>query len=445
MRNKSINNRLYEDLLDDMEARSTSVSKRIVDDADENDVRHDVDDATYFNYTFFIESSDMMKKYWTAIKNPDEAIETMKKLNDDIYHICQGTRAIEDWSDMVFYAVPSDYRKFFEGKYRSPYIIDSNTTEYLCSNRYRFSIKSHFTNIRELFRFLMIIWHAFAYPATAFYVEFVASWKNKKWGWQENEDWPVPTNVNVDMHNLSRFINNDGFWNSNLSPKISQACGFIQTTFEIANVFFLDREELIKQFDRICTFRFNEPFRLRLMNNELSTTLKYQICRDVFSEEGSKIKEKLMSAKMTFKKFVLEKKNRQNIEPRYRVEPMWPGTIENKSVLCPMNGNKDIYTEKFFEREFHFNNFRCLVDKRQGRLWFYVYLGAFVEEEMKCALLMLDVLLIKTSDPNNSFNISQSRDLLEFVNALFDDCLSKEDIDEAVKEVCFTISENTIL
>ena len=93
MRNKSINNRLYEDLLDDMEARSTSVSKRIVDDTDENDVRHDVDDATYFNYTFFI-----------------EAIETMKKLNDDIYHICQGTRAIEDWSDMVFYAVPSDYR-----------------------------------------------------------------------------------------------------------------------------------------------------------------------------------------------------------------------------------------------------------------------------------------------------------------------------------------------
>ena len=110
MRNKSINNRLFEDLLDDMEARSTSVSKRIVDDADENDVRHDVDDATYFNYTFFIESSDMMKKYWTAIKKPDEAIETMKKLNDDIYHICQGTRAIEDWSDMVFYAVPSDYR-----------------------------------------------------------------------------------------------------------------------------------------------------------------------------------------------------------------------------------------------------------------------------------------------------------------------------------------------
>jgi hypothetical protein len=84
----------------------------------------------------------------------------------------------------------------------------------------------------------------------------------------------------------------------------------------------------------------------------------------VFSEEGSKIKEKLMSAKMTFKKFVLEKKNRPYIEPRYRVEPMWSGTIENKSVLCPMNGNKDIYTEKFFEREFHFNNFRCLVDKR---------------------------------------------------------------------------------
>ena len=129
-------------------------------------------------------------------------------------------------------------------------------------------------------------------------------------------------------------------------------------------MFFLDREELIKQFDRICTFRFNEPFRLRLMNNELNTTLKYQICKDVFSEEGSKIKEKLMSAKMTFKKFVLEKKNRPYIEPRYRVEPMWSGTIENKSVLCPMNGNKDIYTEKFFEREFHFNNFRCLVDKR---------------------------------------------------------------------------------
>jgi hypothetical protein len=128
---------------------------------------------------------------------------------------------------MVFYAVPSDYREFFEGKYRSPYIIDSNTTDYLCSNRYRFSIKSHFANIREVFRFLMIIWHAFAKPATAFYVEFVASWKNKKWGWQEHEDWPVPTNVNVDLHNLSRFINNDGFWNSNLSPKISQACSFV--------------------------------------------------------------------------------------------------------------------------------------------------------------------------------------------------------------------------
>ena len=38
MRNKTINNRLFEDLLDDMEARSTSVSKRIVDDADENEV-----------------------------------------------------------------------------------------------------------------------------------------------------------------------------------------------------------------------------------------------------------------------------------------------------------------------------------------------------------------------------------------------------------------------
>ena len=87
MRNKTINNRLFEDLLDDMEARSTSVSKRIVDDADENEVRHDVDDATYFNYTFFIESS-YMEKYRMAIKNPDEAIETMKKLNDDIYYIC---------------------------------------------------------------------------------------------------------------------------------------------------------------------------------------------------------------------------------------------------------------------------------------------------------------------------------------------------------------------
>ena len=87
MRNKTINNRLFEDLLDDMEARSTSVSKRIVDDADENSVRHDVDDATYFNYTFFIESS-YMEKYRMAIKNPDEAIEGMKKLNDDIYYIC---------------------------------------------------------------------------------------------------------------------------------------------------------------------------------------------------------------------------------------------------------------------------------------------------------------------------------------------------------------------
>ena len=36
MRNKTINNRLHEDLLDDIEARSTSVSKRIVDDADTN-------------------------------------------------------------------------------------------------------------------------------------------------------------------------------------------------------------------------------------------------------------------------------------------------------------------------------------------------------------------------------------------------------------------------
>ena len=87
MRNKTINNRLFEDLLDDMEARSTSVSKRIVDDADENEVRHDVDDATYFNYTFFIESSDM-EKCRMSIKNPDEAIETIKKLNDDIYYIC---------------------------------------------------------------------------------------------------------------------------------------------------------------------------------------------------------------------------------------------------------------------------------------------------------------------------------------------------------------------
>ena len=87
MRNKTIDNRLHEDLLDDMEARSSSASKRIADDADENEVRHDVDDATYFNYTLFIESSDM-EKYWMAIKNSDEAIETMKKLNDDIYHIC---------------------------------------------------------------------------------------------------------------------------------------------------------------------------------------------------------------------------------------------------------------------------------------------------------------------------------------------------------------------
>ena len=87
MRNKTIDNRLHEDLLDDMEARSSSASKRIADDADENEVRHDVDDASYFDYTFFIESSDM-EKYWMAIKNPDEAIETMKKLNDDIYHIC---------------------------------------------------------------------------------------------------------------------------------------------------------------------------------------------------------------------------------------------------------------------------------------------------------------------------------------------------------------------
>lgn len=87
MRNKTINNRLFEDLLDDMEARSSSASKRIVDDADENEVRHDVDDATYFDYTFFIELSDM-KKYRMSIKNPDEAIETMKKLNDDIYYIC---------------------------------------------------------------------------------------------------------------------------------------------------------------------------------------------------------------------------------------------------------------------------------------------------------------------------------------------------------------------
>ena len=434
MRNKTINNRLHEDLLDDMEAQPTSVSKRIVDDADENEVRHDVDDATYFNYTFFIESSDM-EKYRMDIKNSDEAIETMEKLNDDIYYICQGTRAIEDWSDIVFYAVPSDYREFFKGKYRSPYIIDSNTTGYLCSNRYRFSIKSHFTNIREVFRFLMIIWHAFAKPATLFFVEFVAS-QMDKWAWQEDEDEPISTNVNVDLHDLSRFINNDGFWNSNLSLKISQACGFVQTTFAIANVFFPNNKELIKQFDRICTFRFNEPFRLRLMDN------RYQICRDVFSEEGNKIKEKLMSAKMTFNKFVLEKKNRPNIEPRYRVESMWLRPHESKIMLCPMNGNKDIYTERFFDKEFYFNNFRCFVDER-GHLWFYVYLGPIVEEEMKCVLLMFDVLLIKTIEPNNSFNISQSRDLLEFVNALFNDCLTEEDIDEAVKEVCFTISEDT--
>ena len=108
-----------------------------------------------------------------------------------------------------------------------------------------------------------------------------------------------------------------------------------------------------------------------------------------------------------------------------------------------MNGNKDIYTERFFDKEFYFNNFRCFVDKSRGRLWFYVYLGPIVEEEMQCVLLMLDGLLTKTSDPNNSFNISQSRDLIEFVNALFNDCLTEEDIDEAVKEVCFTITENT--
>ena len=438
MRNKTINNILFEDLLDDMEARSSSASKRIVDDADENEVRHDVDDATYFNYTFFIESSDM-EKYRMSIKNLDEAIETMKKLNDDIYYICQGTRAIEDWSDIVFYAVPSDYRKFFKGKSGSPYIIDSNTTGYLCSNRYRFSIKSHFTNIREVFRFLMIIWHAFAKPATPFFVEFVAS-QMDKWAWQEDEDEPVSTNVNVDLHDLYHFINNDKFWNSNLSLKISQACGFVQTTFAIANVFFPNNKELIEQFDKIYPFRFNEPFRLRLLNNEFTT--RYQICRDVFSEEGNKIKEKLMSAKMTFNKFVLEKKNRSNIEPRYRVESMFSRPLKNKTVLCPMNGNKDIYTERFFDKEFYFNNFRCFVDQ-SGRLWFYVYLGSIVEEDMKCALLMLSVMLTKTSDPNNSFNISQSRDLLEFVNALFNDCLTEEDIDEAVKEVCFTISENT--
>lgn len=340
---------------------------------------------------------------------------------------------------MVFYAVPSDYRESFEGKSGSPYIIDSNTTGYLCSNRYRFSIKSHFTNIREVFRFLMIIWHAFAESAPAFYVEFVASWMDK-WAWQEDEDEPISTNVNVDLYDLYRFINNDEFWNSNLSLKISQACGFVQTTFAIANMFFPNSKELIKQFDKIYPFRFNEPFRLRLMVNE--SIIRYQMCRDVLSEEGNKIKEKLMSAKLTFNKFVLEKKNRSNIEPRYRVESMFPRPLENKTVLCPMNGNKDIYTERFFDKEFYFNNFRCFVDQR-GRLWFYVYLGAIVEEDMKCALLMLSVLLMKTSDPNNSFNISQSRDLLEFVNALFDDCLTEEDIDEAVKEVCFTISEDT--
>jgi hypothetical protein len=100
------------------------------------------------------------------------------------------------------------------------------------------------------------------------------------------------------------------------------------------------------------------------MNNELKTTLKYQICEYVFSEKGNRIGEKFESSKITFNKFVLEKKNRPYIEPRYRVEPMWSGSLENKTMLCPMNGNKDIYTEKFFEREFHFNNFRCLVDKR---------------------------------------------------------------------------------
>ena len=261
-----------------------------------------------------------------------------------------------------------------------------------------------------------------------------------KWAWQEDEDEPVSTNVNVDLHDLYQFINNDKFWNSNLSLKISQACGFVQTTFAIANVFFPNNKELIEQFDKIYPFRFNEPFRLRLLNNEFIT--RYQICRDVFSEEGNKIKEKLMTAKMTFNKFVLEKKNRLNIEPRYRVESMFPRPLENNAVLCPMNGNKDIYTERFFDKEFYFNNFRCFVDQR-ARLWFYVYLGPIVEEGMKCALLMLSVVLTKTSDPNNSFNISQSRDLLEFVNALFDDCLTEEDIDEAVKEVCFTISEDT--
>ena len=139
-----------------------------------------------------------------------------------------------------------------------------------------------------------------------------------KWAWQEDEDEPVSTNVNVDLHDLSCFINNDEFWNSNLSLKISQACSFVQTTFAIANVFFQNSKELIRQFDKIYPFRFNEPFRLRLLNNEITT--RYQICRDVFSEERNKIKEKLMTAKMTFNKFVLEKKNRPNIEPRYRVE-----------------------------------------------------------------------------------------------------------------------------
>lgn len=100
------------------------------------------------------------------------------------------------------------------------------------------------------------------------------------------------------------------------------------------------------------------------MNNELNTTLKYQICKDVFSEKGNRIKEKFESSKITFNKFVLEKRNRPYIEPRYRVELMWPRTMENKSMLCPMNGNKDVYTEYFFDKEFYFNNFRCLVDKR---------------------------------------------------------------------------------
>ena len=189
-----------------------------------------------------------------------------------------------------------------------------------------------------------------------------------KWAWQEDEDEPISTNVNVDLHDLSCFINNDKFWNINISPKISQACYFVQTTFAIANVFFPDSKELIKQFDKIYPFRFNEPFRLRLMNNEPNTILNYQICRDVFSEEGNKIKEKLMSAKLTFNKFVLEKKNRPNIEPQYRVESMWPRHLENKTMLCPMNGSKDIYTEQFFDKEFYFNNFRCFVDKSRGRL-----------------------------------------------------------------------------